>query len=387
MRVPPRKDTIAFISSYEHPSRDSIERTVSGAFPEYRLESVKVFDLIKTNRHWHLPNLYHLAAEFGGKIATRRANVRDSYFRTGYLFHRIRTAMAQIIDPRRHLFSFQVQSLFDTSVSGVPNFVYTDHTHLSNLEYSFFDRRKLRPASWLALEATIYQNAARIFTRSHNIATDLVKHYAMPAEKIACVYAGANVPVQGGYQVANGGYTNKRILFVGGDWVRKGGPILAAAFEKVLTVHPDARLTIAGSSPNLRLANCDVLGQLPLTELSTQLARSSIFCLPTRIEPFGVAILDAMLHKLPVVATSVGAIPDMVQEGVSGHLVLPGDAQQLAQTLIGLLDSPNRCRQLGEAGYRFASARYTWPAVGARVRAEVLDFLDDRTTRATGRTL
>ena len=99
MLVPPRRDTIAFISSYEHPSRDNIERAVSLAFPEYHLENVKVFDVIKSNRHWHLPNLYHLAADFGGKIAARRASVRDSYFRTGYLFHRVRTAMARIIDP------------------------------------------------------------------------------------------------------------------------------------------------------------------------------------------------------------------------------------------------------------------------------------------------
>jgi glycosyltransferase involved in cell wall biosynthesis len=389
MLVPPRRDAIAFISNYEHPSRDNIERAVALAFPEYHLENVKVIDVIKSNRHWHLPNLYHLAADFGGKIAACRANVRDSYFRTGYLFHRVRTAMAQIIDPRRHAFSFQVQSLFDTSVPGVPNFVYTDHTHLSNLEYSFFDRRRLRPPRWLALETTIYQNAARIFTRSHNISADLVKHYAMPPEKIACVYAGANVPLQSGYQLANDGYANKRILFIGGDWVRKGGPILAEAFKKVLGAHPDAHLTIAGTSPNLKLnlQNCHVLGKLSLTELSLHLAQSSIFCLPTRVEPFGVAILDAMLHKLPVVATSVGAIPDMVQEGVSGHLVPPGDSQQLAQALIRLLDSPSRCRRLGEAGYNLASARYTWPAVGDRLRAEVLSFLDGRATRAAGPTL
>jgi glycosyltransferase involved in cell wall biosynthesis len=380
----PRRDSIAFISSYEHPSRDNIERTVSRAFPEYRLEHVRVFDLIKKHRHWHLPNLYHLAAEFGGKIATRDAGVRDSYFRTGYLFHRIREAMVKIIDPERHVFSFQVQSLYDTSVPGVPNFVYTDHTHLSNLAYSFFDPRKLRPPCWVSLETTIYQNAARIFTRSHNIAADLIKHYATSPDKIACVYAGANVPVASSYQAANDGYANKRILFVGGDWVRKGGPILAAAFEQVLRIHPDAHLTIAGTSPNLKLPNCLVLGKLSLTELSAHFAQAAIFCLPTRVEPFGVAILEAMLHKLPVVASELGAIPDMVQEGVTGHMVPPGDPRQLAQTLIDLLHNPDRCRRLGEAGYSLASARYTWPAVGARFRTEVVNFLESRSSPGIG---
>lgn len=376
MGAVPRKDTIAFISNYEHPSRDSIERTVRDAFPAYRLQSISVVDLVKTNRRWRLPNLYYLVSEYGAKIAMRNATIRDSYYRTSYLFHSVRSAMADIIDPQRHVFSFQVQSLFDTSVPNVPHFIYTDHTHLSNLTYSFFDAGKMRPPRWLALENMVYRNASRIFTRSHNITADLIKHYAISPEKVACVYAGANVPVENSYQVANDNYANGRILFIGTDWVRKGGPILAAAFKEVLRVHPNAHLTIVGANPDLKVPNCTVLGQLSLAELSALFEQSSIFCLPTRVEPFGVAILDAMLHRLPVVATSVGAIPDMIQEGVCGHMVSPGDSRQLARTLIDLLNDPGRCRRFGEAGYRLASARYTWPLVGARFRSQILRYFE-----------
>jgi glycosyltransferase involved in cell wall biosynthesis len=374
MDAVPRKDTIAFISTYDHPSRDSIEQTIRDAFPTYRFQSISVVDLVKVNRRWRLPNLYYLASEYGAKITLRNATIRDSYYRTSYLYHRVRNTMADIINSRRHVFSFQVQSLFDTSVPDVPHFVYTDHTHLSNLGYSFFDPRKLRPRRWLRLENMIYQNAARIFTRSHNITADLMEHYAVSPEKIACVYAGANVPVESNYQVANNNYANKRILFIGNDWVRKGGPILAAAFKEVLRIHPGAHLTIVGANPDVNVPNCTVLGQLSLAELSALFAQSSIFCLPTRVEPFGVAILDAMVHRLPVVATSVGAIPDMIQEGVCGHLVTPGDAQQLARTLIDLIGDPGRCRRFGEAGFRLANARYRWPLVGARFRSEILSF-------------
>jgi glycosyltransferase involved in cell wall biosynthesis len=368
-------DTIAFISNYQHPSRDSIERAVREAFPEYRFQNVAVSDLVKNNRQWRLPNLYFLAKEYGFRLAKRDATVRDSYFRTGYLFRKLHAAMADIVQPERHVFTFQVQSLFDTSVPGVPHFVYTDHTHLSNLTYSFFNPRHLRPQCWLSLERMVYQNAARIFTRSHNITADLIRHYAMLPEKIACVYAGGNVPIASYYQVANENYANKRILFVGDDWERKGGPILAAAFQKVLRIHPDAHLTIVGANPQLNLPNCTVLGKLTLAELSAHFAQSSIFCLPTLLEPFGVAILEAMLHRLPVVATTIGAMPDMIQEGVTGHMVAPGDSQQLARTLSGMLQDPERCRRYGEAGYTLAISRYTWPEVGARIRAEILKFL------------
>src|SRR5208282_2593666 len=87
-------------------------------------------------------------------------------------------------------------------------------------------------------------------------------------------------------------------------------------------------------------------------------------------------ILDAMLHRLPVVATSVGAIPDIIQEGVCGHMVTPGDAQQLARTLIDLIGDPGRCRRFGEIGYGLVNARYRWPLVGARFRSEILSFFE-----------
>jgi glycosyltransferase involved in cell wall biosynthesis len=368
-------NTIAFISTYEHPSRDSIEQTVREAFPEYRLENIVLKDLVKARRRWMLPNLYHIAADYGDRVRKGDASVREAYFRTGYLFRRIREAMQAIIDPARHVFSFQTQSLFDTSVRGVPHFIYTDHTGLSDADSGFHDRRNLRPPDWRTLEPTIYQNSTRVFTRSHNVSEDLLKLYGMPAEKILCVYAGANVPVTGLPHPDNDNYANQRILFVGGDWERKGGPELAQAFEQVLRVLPGAHLTIAGAKPSLTLPNCTVLGRVPLDELSAQFARASIFCLPTRLEPFGIVVLEAMLHRLPVVATNVGALPDMVRDGQTGRVIVPGDVQGLSTALIELLKDPARCRELGEAAYQLASQTYTWPAVGAKMRAEIVTCL------------
>lgn len=370
-----RPDTIAFISTYEHPSRDSIEQTVREAFPEYRLENIVLKDLVKARRRWMLPNLYHIVSEYGDRILQGDATLRESYFRTGYLFRRIHQAMQSLINPERHVFALQTQSLFDTSVPGVPHFIYTDHTHLSNLDSAFFDRRNLRPPQWLALERTIFQNCARIFTRSHNVTADLLKHYGMPPEKVVCIYAGGNVRVGGREDLANEAYANQRILFVGEDWVRKGGPQLAEAFREVLRVAPQAQLTIAGASPRLTLPNCTLLGRVSLTELSAHFSRSSVFCLPTRLEPFGISVVEAMMHRLPVVATMEGALPDMVLDGVTGRLVPPGDVKALSAALIELLQNPQQCRQFGEAGYQLAMERYTWPAVGARLRAEILRYL------------
>jgi glycosyltransferase involved in cell wall biosynthesis len=369
------RKSIAFISTYDHVSRDSIELTVRRAFPDHPFHHIVVTDVLRRNRRWQLPNLCYTACQFGGRIARGHSTLRDSYARTSYLFNRIHRTMASLVSPQRHAFSFQTQSMFDTSVPGVPHFVYTDHTHLSNLATEYFDRRHLRPPWWLALERRIYANAARVLTRSHNIVTDLSTHYGIPEGKAVCVYAGANVQSPDGAGPPPAAYAAKRILYVGGDWERKGGPVLAEAFREVLKTIPDAHLTIAGASPGLGLRNCTELGVISPRDLAPYFSQSSVFCLPTRLEPFGVAFLDAMSFRLPIVGTPVGAIPELIQEGVNGVIVPTGNAPRLAAALTQLLLDPEMGRRFGEAGYRLVQQRYTWDAVGNRIRGEVARVL------------
>jgi glycosyltransferase involved in cell wall biosynthesis len=370
--------SIAFISTYSHPSRDSMERMLREAFPDFQLHDIELMKVVKANARWAPANALHAAAEFGGEVLAGRMDVRNAYLRTTYLMRKLRAAMPGVIDPRQYAFSFQTQSMYDTSVPGLPHFLYTDHTHLSNLKSAFFDRRTLRSKRWIALERGIYHNATRVFTRSTDVRADLSEYYELPQDKSVCVYAGNNVHVPADYAMDNDGYANQNVLFVGGDWERKGGPTLVEAFREVQKVHPRARLTIAGAEVNLDLPNCTVLGKVGLRELSQQYSRASIFCLPTLLEPFGIVFVEAMLHRLPVVATRGGALPDMVREGVTGHLVEPGDAKGLASVLIGLLGDPARCRSYAEAGYKHASETYTWPRVGERIRATILPLIEAR---------
>jgi glycosyltransferase involved in cell wall biosynthesis len=112
--------------------------------------------------------------------------------------------------------------------------------------------------------------------------------------------------------------------------------------------------------------------------LARHYAESSIFCLPTVHEPFGIAFVEAMMHRLPVVATRVGAVPDMVDDGVNGYLVSPGDARALAEALCKLLADPAHCGALGARGYQKAAHLYTWPRTGQRIRARIMRTLAER---------
>jgi glycosyltransferase involved in cell wall biosynthesis len=363
---------IALVSTYAHLSRASMERMLKDAFPESEVDNFSVNEVVKRNRSWIPWNLWYVAKECGREILRGEFSARHALFRTTYAFKRLRVAMQQYVRPGRHLFSFQMQSLYNTSVPGVPYFVYTDHTHLSNLNYPDFDRRELRSPEWIALERSIYESATVVFTRSTDVAADLVRYYNIPSDKIECVYAGSNVDVKNAGEPNNNGYSNKRIIFVGVDWLRKGGAELQEAFRTVLKSHPDAHLTIAGSNTPVDLPNCTVLGPVNASDLSRYYTEASVFCLPTKREPFGIAFVEAMMHRLPIVATAVGAVPDMVEHGVNGFLVEPGKAEPLAQALCTLLDSPQLCQQFGRRSYDKAVERYTWEGTGQRIRNRIL---------------
>jgi len=230
----------------------------------------------------------------------------------------------------------------------------------------------------LALERTVYENATVVFTRSTDVAADLTRFYNIPASKVECVYAGSNVDVSHCNPPNNAGYGNQRILFVGVDWKRKGGPELLDAFADVLHRYPNAHLTIAGADVRVDLPNCTVLGHVSAQQLAPHYAQASIFCLPTRLEPFGIAFVEAMMHRLPVVATRLGAIPDMVEDGVNGYLVSPGDPRALAQALCKLLADPAHCQARGGRSYEKAIELYTWPRTGQRMRARIMRILAEK---------
>jgi glycosyltransferase involved in cell wall biosynthesis len=159
-------------------------------------------------------------------------------------------------------------------------------------------------------------------------------------------------------------YRNQRILFVGVDWERKGGPELAAAFKIVQQRHPNARLTIVGCSPQLELRNCEIVGRVPIEQMKNYYAQASVFCMPTRLEPFGIVFVESLLNKIPIVATNLGALPDIVENGKSGYLVEPNNAAELARALGELLSNAEKCSRFGEYGYRAVLERYSWDATG-----------------------
>jgi glycosyltransferase involved in cell wall biosynthesis len=98
------------------------------------------------------------------------------------------------------------------------------------------------------------------------------------------------------------------------------------------------------------------------------LQRASVYVQPSRREAFGLAVLEAMQAGRPVVASSVGGLPELVVDGVTGRLVRPDDPDALAAAITALINDPALRRAWGEAGRRRAEEHYGVDRFRAGVR-------------------
>ncbi len=152
------------------------------------------------------------------------------------------------------------------------------------------------------------------------------------------------------------------VLFVGGtaivtDNVRKGLPDLLAIIPALVDAVPEAKVQIVGPTagePWRALLTSDAsrrvefLGSLTPEEISGLYRAAAVFVLPSHAEGMPNTILEAMAHGLPVVSTTVGTIPEVVEHGIGGYLLPPGDGEELLRALVNVLRDPERALRMGE---------------------------------------
>jgi len=287
---------------------------------------------------------------------------RSYLYHTPYMMKYFNRQIVRRIKSKEFDFIFQTQSLFDGSSQNTPNFIYTDHTNLNNLNYPFINPKKyLCSARFISMERSVYQNTSLLFVMSTNIKESLINQYGVSPEKIKVVYAGNNAKII--ETVNRNKYRNKNILFIGKDWDRKGGPLLVEAYKLVLQKIPDASLTIIGSSPSLSLPNCTIIKDAHIDTIGEYYNQASVFCLPTKREPFGIVFVEAMLNRLPIVTNTVGATPELVINDENGYRI-EYSVKDYANALINLLNNPDKCEKFGERSYQIAIHNYTWENTG-----------------------
>ncbi len=158
----------------------------------------------------------------------------------------------------------------------------------------------------------------------------------------------------------------------------KGLHYLMDAFARLARDHDGVRLVLAGDGPERprleRMVERErlgervrFLGEVPHERVPAVLADIDVFAMPSTAEGFGVAALEAAAMEVPVVATNVHGIPDVVADGETGLLVPPRDAEELARALGRLLEDEVLRRRLGRSGRAFVQAHYSWAQNAAQM--------------------
>lgn len=161
------------------------------------------------------------------------------------------------------------------------------------------------------------------------------------------------------------GTRHPAVLFVGAVRTSKGAFDLLEAWTRVIARCKHAELWVVGSDEsNDRFAqevrsrghdkSIKILGTQPPSKVADLMRRAQVLCLPSHGEGTPNCVMEAMASGLPVVATEVGGIPDIIETDRTGILVPRGDVSSLAEALMSLLQDSSRRACMGEAAYEFA---------------------------------
>lgn len=237
-------------------------------------------------------------------------------------------------------------AMLAAEMAGIP-FSYTEHG-----PDIFFAPRRWRLDMKIARARFVV--AISHFCRSQLMLLSDPAHW----HKLAIVHCGVD---PNRYDTGPRKKAGKRILFVGRLAQVKGVPLLLEALASLQKRHPDAYLTLVGDGPDRpalealseRLGVTDMVkfaGYADEAGVAEHLANSDLFVLPSFAEGLPVVLMEAMAARLPVIASQVAGVPELIEDGKSGFLVPAGDMETLIARLDALLTDTAQGLAMGEVG-------------------------------------
>lgn len=249
-----------------------------------------------------------------------------------------------------HLYTQSIALLSTDMLRSFPSVVSTDATwlqgayHLPHRRPTRFTSSALRVTQ--IFERRVYAAATLLVAQSEWVADSLRRGYGVAEDRIRVIPFGLTL---GPEPVRRDPEGLPEVTFIGATLDRKGGWRLLRVFREHLRGRCVLNLVTrdeVAPEPGVRVLNDFEPGDPRLPGL---LARTSVFAFPTEMDNSPYSVLEAMRAGIPVVATRVGALPEMVDDGVTGLLVAHDDVE-LARAIGALLDDPQRVAAMGAAG-------------------------------------
>jgi glycosyltransferase involved in cell wall biosynthesis len=278
--------------------------------------------------------------------------------------YRARRELDRVLTERRHdalLFHTQVTSLFSVGLMRrTPSVISLDATPVNYDSVASAYGHRAATGSWLdmrkhELNRSAFAAATALVTWSQWAKASLVSDYDVPPEKVIVLAPGAaraffEIGAERTQRPSPG--RPIRLLFVGGDFVRKGGPLLLEAQRAMRTRGPFEVHVVTGHAVPERPGLVVHRGVLPNSATLHRLYREAdVFVLPSRGECLSVALMEAGAAGLPIVATDVGALREAACDGENALVVGAGDVNGLRRALERLVDDAALRAELGVAGH------------------------------------
>ena len=242
-------------------------------------------------------------------------------------------------------------------------------------------------SSWI--EKTVVEAADRVIAVSGRMRDDILAHFGADPARVVVIHNGIDPErfrrTEQRDALDRLGVRPPYVLFVGRITDQKG---IFHLLDAVPRLPGGVQVVLCASAPDtpeieerLRRAvprhpNVLWINEMAPVDVVVQLySHAAVFVCPSVYEPFGLINLEAMACETPVVASAVGGILEVVEDGKTGLLVPPGHPDELAAALGRVLENPALGRSLGQAGRRRVEAQFSWASVAERTEHVYADAI------------
>lgn len=239
----------------------------------------------------------------------------------------------------------------------------------------------------LTMQRFVIKRLDRIITSSHEGVEDLRRAFGVPRDKVSVVYNGMDVDA---FRNTGEPRLPRTILFVGNTEDHKKGILFL--FKALAGLPNDVRCIIVDEGPPLKknatelaamtgvLDRVTFTGKVDQSSLVSLYSKAAILVMSSLHEGFGLPAAEALSCETPVVVTTAGALPEVVDESC-GILVAPGDVDALREAIVKLLNNPSLRARMGRNGRRRVVERFSWPVAAANTIAVYRDVIDEYRSR------
>jgi len=221
----------------------------------------------------------------------------------------------------------------------------------------------------------VNENVDELVAVSEFVKRSITRSGDFPSISIHTIFNGTSTPAS---EAEIGNHPGKSIVFMGRISPEKGLGYLLSSMLVLVQKHSNVRLQVLGEGPFRRTFekfvkdfdledNVTFLGWQTGNERTNLLSRARFVVVPSAWkEPFGLVAIEAMMHGKPVIVTDRGGLTELVEHGVTGFIVQPGDILELAARMSQLLTDDSLAEAMGIAGHARAIEHFTITAAASK---------------------